>query len=348
MFYYLTFGVLLLAKYLSSFGIELRQFFYWLGLFSLFIISAFRYQVGCDWLNYEILFHADIFQRSGGLTGAITTGEFGYVGLIILLNDFGLPYTYLNVFTSLIFFYGLHKLAIQQPNPLTFLILAFPFLIINLPMSGIRQAAAIGFICLAIISFYERKTFKYILMVIGGALFHSSAIVFLVLIPFIKRRFSLKNILLFSFLIIPFIFILASLEVTNFMVMRYLETSIEAAGAIYRLALVGSVGALFIIFLSKKWKKLFPQDYKITLICSWGMIFCLGIIPISSVIADRFGYYLLPIQLMILSRLYYLPGKNRQLLYIAPFIVFPFVFVTWTIFSTHFLGCYLPYQMSLG
>ena len=348
MFYYLTFGALLLSKYLGGYGKELRLFFYWLGLLTLFIISAFRYEVGCDWGNYEQLFQADFLQEIGGLSGSVATGEFAYVGLIIALNELGFSYTYLNFFTSLIFFYGIHKLAIKQPNPLSFLVLAFPFLIINLPMSGIRQAAAIGFICLAIIAFNERKVFKYSLFILFGTLFHSSAIIFFILTPFIKRKFSLKNILLFSFLIIPFIIFLSNSIAATYMVMRYLEIDIEAAGAIYRLSLVAATGTLFLLFLSKKWKSLYPQDHKITLIGSWGMVLCLCLIPISTVIADRVGYYLLPFQLMVLSRLYYLPGRYRQVLYIAPFIIFTFVFLVWSNLSTHFLSCYLPYQFSFG
>ena len=348
MFYYLTFGALLLSRYLGSFGKQLSVFFYWLALTTLFLVSAFRYKVGCDWMNYLQLFRADLFQEVGGLTSAIATGEFGYVGLIIALNELGFSYTYLNFFTSLIFFYGIHQLASRQPNPLSFLVLAFPFLIINLPMSGIRQAAAIGFICIAIIAFYERKTFKYALLILFASLFHSSAIIFFILIPFIKRKFSFKNILLFSFLIIPFIIFLTQSEGASYMVMRYLETDIESSGAVYRLSLVAATGILFLLSLSKRWKSLYPQDHKIVLIGSWGMVLCLCLIPISTVIADRVGYYLLPFQLMVLSRLYYLPGRYRQVLYVAPFLIFTFVFLVWTNLSAHFSSCYLPYQFSFG
>ena len=61
--------------------------------------------------------------------------------------------------SSAIFFLGVHVLARRQPDPLGFLVLLFPILIINMPMSGIRQGAAIGLLCIAFVAFIDRRPY---------------------------------------------------------------------------------------------------------------------------------------------------------------------------------------------
>ena len=121
--------------------------------------SSLRFEVGCDWDTYKVLFDSFSLDDSGSFRfqTAIVTGEFLYVGSIWLIKFLGLPYETLNIITSLIFFSGIHVLAQRQPNPLLFFVLAFPILIINMPMSGIRQAAAIGFLCFGFIAFIEKE-----------------------------------------------------------------------------------------------------------------------------------------------------------------------------------------------
>ena len=76
------------------------------------------------------------------------------------------------------FFWGIHVFAKRQPDPLSFLILTFPILIINMPMSGIRQGAVIGLICIALVHFSDCRPLKFIMWVLIASGFHLSAIVF--------------------------------------------------------------------------------------------------------------------------------------------------------------------------
>lgn len=74
-------------------------------------------------------------------------------------------------------------LARRQPDPLGFLVLLFPILIINMPMSGIKQGAAIGLICIAFAAFIDKKLFWFTAWTLLASTIHNSAIVFLLLIP---------------------------------------------------------------------------------------------------------------------------------------------------------------------
>ena len=99
------------------------------------------------------------------------------------IREAKVPYPFINVIAGSIFFIGVHSLARRQPDPLAFLVLLFPILIINMPMSGIRQGAAIGLICIAFSAFIDRRPVRFGFWVIIAAGFHSSAIVFLLMLP---------------------------------------------------------------------------------------------------------------------------------------------------------------------
>lgn len=77
---------------------------------------------------------------------------------------------------SATFFVGARMLERWQPNSLGFLILLFPILIINLPMSGIRQADAIGLMRIAFATFSDRKLLHFAAWDLLASASHSSAI----------------------------------------------------------------------------------------------------------------------------------------------------------------------------
>jgi hypothetical protein len=101
----------------------------------------------------------------------------------------------------------------------------------------------------------------------------------------------------------------------------------------------------FFLFLKKKWMRTFPQDYSLASIGAIGMALAFLLIPISSVIGDRFGYYLIPIQAVIFARIPYLPFKSNHALHSAlPYLGLLLVFFVWTQISGHFQQCYIPYN----
>ncbi len=344
MTYYVTYFGLLLAAYVGRSSVQLRTAFYFILLLGLFLFSGFRFEVGCDWDGYlgNWLVQFDTYLQ------AWSRSEPAHWTLIHFLHQFGLPYQYLNVVTSGIFFAGLHVLARRQPNPLTFLVLAFPILIINMPMSGIRQGAAIGLLCFAFNAFRDRRLILYTSWVLAGSLFHSSSLLFLGLAPFVWGRLTKKNMVLASLLAAPGLFALTQTEAADIATSRYIDSEIDAAGAAFRLGILTLSGLLFHWKIAPAWRREFPQDYKLAAIGAWMMIGFFALVFISTVIGDRFGYYLIPIQIMIFSRIPYLKGiKNRPLLSAAPYVALSLVFVVWTQMSGHFNQCYIPYDIRI-
>jgi hypothetical protein len=69
-----------------------------------------------------------------------------------------------------------------------------------------------------------------------------------------------------------------------------------------------------------------------------------ALVLVSSVIGDRLGYYLIPLEALIFARLPWLPLPSmRQVHGVAPYVALIVFFEVWTVLSRHFQQCYLPY-----
>lgn len=318
------------------------QKFYYPLLAALFLFSAFRFKVGCDWWGYLNQFYvysaipfSEIFQEREPL----------WVGLFAFQNWLGLPYPWINVFSSAIFFSGMQVLARRQFDPLAFLILSFPILIINMPMSGIRQASAIGVMCVSFCAFIDRRTARFVILTLVAAAIHSSAIVFLLLAPLVYGAYSKTRIIFSGLLAVPGALALLATKAAETATSRYVSTGVDAAGGAFRVGLLVATGILFFLFLRRKWAAAFPQDYKLVAIGSLIMLAMIALVPFSSVIGDRLGYYLIPIQTIIFARLpYFSFPANRQLFIASPYLGLMLVLATWVSLSSLFSLCYEPYN----
>jgi len=315
---------------------------YLVVLLSLFIFSAFRYRVGCDWSGYYLQLAA-----AANFDWSTITSIQEPISWAILawINAKDLPYPVVNVVFSAVFFFGVHILARRQPDPLGFLVLLFPILIINMPMSGIRQGAAIGLICIAFTSFIDRRPLRFVTWVVLAAGIHSSALIFMLLVPVATGRYTRNRLLLAGVLALPGAYLLASSEAAEVATSRYVVTGIDAAGAAFRIGMLGLSGLYFFVYLRKKWLFTWPEDYSLASIGAIGMGMLFLLLPISSVIGDRFGYYLIPIQAMIFARVPYLAfRKNAALHSTLPYLGLLLVFTVWSLLSLLFEQCYVPYQ----
>jgi len=335
-------NILFLLRYTIAKQGGLRKQVYYLVLLSLFVFSAFRYEVGCDWSGYYYQYqNASIL----ALSSIVEIREPIWWAILGWVNISGLPYPVINVVSSSIFFIGIHALARRQPDPLGFLVLLFPILIINMPMSGIRQGAAVGLLCIAFVAFIDRRSVRFALWVVLAAGFHTSALVFMLLLPIATGRHTRNRLLLAAVFAIPGAYFLATSEFGAIATSRYIETGIDAAGAVFRVGILGLSALYFFLFVRKKWAQTWPQDYSLASIGAVGMALSLLLIPISTVIGDRLSYYLIPIQAVIFARLPFLPFHTNAALHRAlPYLGLLLVFTVWSQLSWHFEQCYIPYQ----
>lgn len=311
-------------------------------LLAMFLFAAFRYEVGCDWGGYLVQYE---------VYGSLTPAE-AFEGreplwslLIIAQVALDLPYPWLNVASSALFFFGVHRLAIRQPDPLAFLILLFPVMVLNMPMSGIRQGAAIGLICLAFNAFNDRRTLRFVLFVVIASGIHSSAILFLLLAPLAGGGLDRRRLMLAAVLAIPGVIALLGSDAAETATTRYVNTGAEAYGAVYRVLMLILCAVPTLLFWGRSWRQKFPDEHRLVIIGSLGMMGLLVILPISSVIADRMTYYFIPIQAMIFARLPWTRLRQARAFTIAaPYLMLLVVLAGWALLSGHFQQCYVPYE----
>ena len=342
MLYLAITNVLFFLRFALASQRAFRKKIYFVVLVVLFLFSAFRYQVGCDWSGYYLQYLGSSDYDWSSITDRREPIWWAILGWI---QSMDLPYPVANIASSAVFFLGVHVFARRQPDPLGFLVLLFPILIINMPMSGIRQGAAIGLLCIAFVAFIDRRPLWYAFWVVLAAGFHTSVLIFMLLVPVATGKYTRNRLLLAAFLAIPGVFALASGEGGELATSRYIGTGTDAAGAIFRVGLLGLSAIHFFLFLSKKWQQTWSQDYSLANTGAIGMALAFLIIPVSTVIGDRLGYYLIPIQAMIFARIPVLPLQtNTQLHAALPYLGLALVFAVWTQLSWHFKQCYIPYQ----
>ncbi|GHE77007.1 hypothetical protein GCM10019059_40250 [Camelimonas fluminis] len=321
---------------------RLNRQFYRVVLVALFLFSAFRYEVGCDWWGYWNQYEVASVTP---LDELIQGHETVWWVILYYLTELNLPYPWANVISSAVAFAGMHVLAKRQQDPLGFLILLFPVLIINVPMSAIRQGAAIGLICVAMTRLLDGRAFAYAVWVLIATGFHSSAAIFFLLTPFVGRRVTRWRVIASVCLAIPGAYLLWSSNASEEAGSRYIGAGNEAFGAVFRLALLGLSGAYFYIFLRRAWKRESLGDYQVVSFGALAMIGAMGLLPVSTVIADRLGYYLAPVQTTIFARVPSLQSlQHRQIISTIPYAVLLLFLAVWTVLSQHFQSCYLPYR----
>jgi hypothetical protein len=311
----------------------------WVGLF---LFSAFRWEVGCDWFSYQSLFDRT---ADGLIPPAFWGFEQSWHWSNVLIAQMGLNFAWVNVVTSAIFFIGAYALARRSGDPLLFLTVLFPFLILGMAMSGIRQGAAIGFLCLAFVAFLDRRPLRFGIMIVLGTTFHSSAMVFALLLPLCIGRYTKKRIVLAGLLALPGAFLLSRSDAADTALLRYVNTGLEAAGAWFRTGLLAMLGLYFLFSLRLRWKRISPVDYPLVSLGAMMMVATAPLVTFSSVIADRIGYSLIPIAALIVARISYVAPPRNLLLHVGiPMLVLSTAFTVWSAFSGQFQGCYLPYS----
>ena len=331
-----------LLRYAADNRLVSIQGAYWFTLLGVFLFSAYRFEVGCDWTGYLNQYYEYAFIRFADLA---EQSEPLWVSLFMLQNWLGLDYPWINVFSSLIFFAGVHVIARRQPNPLAYLVLLFPVLIINMPMSGIRQGAAIGVMFIAFMAFADRALIRFIVLTLVAAGFHPSALLFLLLAPLVTGKYSRDRLLLAAILALPGALLIADGEAVDTANYRYIDTDANAAGGLFRIGVLGFSALYFLWFLRRKWQRLFPADFKLAMIGSLMMLGTFAILPVSGVIADRLAYYLIPIQALIFARIPYFHWRSDRTLHVVfPYALLLLMFAVWTYFSYHFQLCYVPYK----
>lgn len=269
------------------------------GALLIAVLIGFRYEVGGDWSQYELMFN---YARYSDLGRMLEIGDSAYQFLNWLVFQVGGDLWLVNLLSGLIFSWGLLRLARTQPDPWLAVVVAIPYLVVVVGMGYTRQALAIGVLMAGLASVARNPSIlRFAFYVAAAALFHKTAVVVFPLVALARPRNRLTNLLIvmaISFLLYDF-FVQDAME--GF-VQHYIEAEYSSQGAAIRIVM-SLVPAMLLLLFRKRF--LFSeQEYLIWRnfsLAAVGLAALLMVLP-SSTAVDRIALYIIPLQIAVLSR----------------------------------------------
>ena len=317
----------------------------WLYGFLLIVIIGLRHEVGGDWFgyidNYLPLVNSSLIDA---MTITSHSGEIGYEFVHwISWNYLGGVY-FTNIVCASIYVFGLVKLSNRMPNTWVALLVSIPYMTIVVAMGYTRQSAAIGFIMLAIISILERRLIKYLFFMILAMSFHKTSLFFLpVGLLFHRKIADFKTIILMG-VILPISFFIVIYNEINSMIYHYVTNSLfRSVGAQYRI-MMNVIPALLFFLYYKEWRYIYG-DNKMWVITGLLSLLLFMFSFVSSTTADRLSLFLIPTQIIILSRVPILMRSTRMQMIYVIIIIFSYsmVLYIWLFFGIH-SKFWIPYS----
>lgn len=305
------------------------------------LMIGLRWKIGPDWNSYLDIFN---YTKRFSAGQSLTHEDPGFMLLMHSLHVFHAPFWMLNAIAGLIFIAGLTAFALRQPNPWLAMLVAFPYLVIVIGMSGIRQSIAIGILCFALNAFEKERVRAFSALILLAALFHGSAILMLPICLFSYSRNKFQRLVLLAFGVFVTFFIFHDAFDTYFH--RYSLDYIQSMGAAYRLAM-NSLAAILFIALQAKFDLSLSEKrlWRNISLCTIMLIPVLMIVP-SSTAVDRFVLYLFPLQMFVSSRIPHVISGRRALpdpVTAAVILYAALVQIVFLQFGT-FSNYYIPYQ----
>lgn len=264
------------------------------------VLIGFRYHVGSDWFPYQRMY--DVAGRVD-LQTIFSREDPGYHLLNWLAQQAGLRLWAVNLACGAIFSWGLLRFSRQQPLPWLAFLVAIPYLGIVVAMGYSRQGVAIGII-LAGLAAVQRgaSSLRFAIYVAIAALFHQTAIVVIILVIFSGTRTRALNIIAaLAIALLSYNLFLA--QSIDRLFGGYLQSELTSQGTAIRVALVCGPAILFL--LQRRRFAFPPQEDRIWRNFSLAAVAALAgfFILSSSTAVDRVALYLLPLEIVILSRI---------------------------------------------
>lgn len=307
------------------------------------LMVGLRFEVGGDWGNYLEIFD---FIRYRTFDSALTYGDPGYSLLNWLAWRMGVGIWFVNLVCALIFTWGLHRFASEQPNPWLVLVVAIPYLVIVVAMGYTRQAVAIGLVLASIGPLRRNGSMvRFVLFIALAATFHRSVIVLIPLVALARTRNRWIMIVLGALLagMLFYLFVSARLET---LIEVYEGQALDAQGALVRIMMNVIPAVIFLVFqrrlsLDEEDRRLW-RNFALAAIVTLIMLRYLD----SSVLVDRLALYLIPLQLVVFARAPFAASRSETpngLITLLVILYSAAIQFVWLFYADHAYA-WLPYR----
>jgi hypothetical protein len=307
------------------------------------LMIGLRYEVGADWENY-----LDIYRRirPAEFEQALSIADPGYGFLNWFSARIGWEIWLVNLVCALLLVFGVVRFAKIQAEPWLAVAAAVPYLLIVVGMGYTRQAVAIGLCMAGLVAVSKGSLGRFVLWVLAGALFHRTAVI---LIPLVGIAYTRNRLQALAFGIVGGIagyYLLTSGAGAEHFKRLYVERSLESQGAVVRLAMNVPPALLYLFnsrrFASDDTERSVWRSFAIVALAS---LAALGLTN-STTALDRLGLYIIPLQIVVLSRLpaaFALHGRQSRLLTIFTLLYLAAIQFVWLNFAANAVA-WIPYQ----
>lgn len=306
------------------------------------LFVGFRSRVGGDWYNYEAML--DEFDGLS-LWEAVSSPDPGFVLLnwITLQMDWGV--VGVNMMAAPLFALGVVRFSRSLPRPWLALAVSIPYLVIVVGMGYSRQGVALACGMLGLLALSRRSAGAFLGWVVLGAMFHKTAVLLLPIAALVGSRNRYLTVLYAVIISAAAYFLLLS-DSSESLYESYVLAEYQSEGALVRLMMNALPATLFLW----KWKRFGFTAAQASLWrwFSWISLFLLAVLFATgaSTAVDRLGLYMLPLQLVVFSRLPEVfaeqPRNGRSWVGVVV-LYYAVVLFTWLNFATH-AQYWLPYR----
>lgn len=312
----------------------------WIIVFISFVVFAgLRHEVGGDWGLYLYIYNEAQYLS---FLEYLSRLDMGYMLLNWVSFQLDGGVYLVNVFSAILFFSCLIIFCRAQPLPFLAFAVAVPYMVTVISMGYTRQAIALGFVLLGLKYLSEAGVKRYLFYIAVAALFHKSAVILFPLAIFYQSRGLVGRFLgVGSFaLIMVYLFLADHYEA---LWLNYVDSKMQSDGGLIRLLMSLLPSILFFIYY-RRIKQAWP-DYQIWFVLALASMALLPLVGFASTAVDRVSLYLMPIQLVVFSRLPMLfsvaGGRATVIRLIVAY--YALVLFVWLNFGTH-ARYWLPYQ----
>ena len=307
------------------------------------LMIGFRKEIGGDWFAYVEIYDS---YRYYSLTEALQYQDPAYSIINWVAIKLGFDIWASNLVCAMVFTWGLSRFVRQQPNPWLGLVVAVPYLIIVVAMGYTRPGAAIGVEMAAIAAFQRNPSMmRFAAYMLLAAAFHKTAIIVfpLVALTVARNRFMVVAISGLFALILFYIFVYSSIDR---MVENYVEADYEAAGAAVRILMTVVAAVLFIALRDRlglpESSRAIWRNFSYAAMAAMVLLMLYS----STVVLDRLALYLIPLQIVVFSRLplaLHKTGKESGLVVLGVIAFYALVQFVWLQTAVNAIY-WLPYK----
>jgi hypothetical protein len=304
----------------------------------LIVFTGLRDHVGADWPGYEVKMSKVL---ADGLPTILFQVEPAFSLVMMGSDALGLDLYGVNLLCAALFVGGLLAFALRTTYPWVAMTVVVPYLVYVISMSGVRQAAAMG-ICFFMLSRWWQLSFpKRLGYILLAAMFHASAVVFLVfLIVGVRMRTSTKVAV-----VVVLVGLVVGIQVASSFMDKYntiyVEKNVESKGAIIHVMLSAFPAMLYLAF-KKRIDEAGLGGGLLTL-ASWMVVLLVPLTFVSSTAASRLSLYFSFLQMWIYPALIHVYAQARSTLAVYVAVLTLSVFTVYFVLGTHAYA-YLPYQ----